>query len=82
MAYQLIQILGAALILIAYALQHMKHLHAETASYLAMNLAGGVLLCIAAVAARQYGFIILEGSWAILSALGLYRMRRGTRTEG
>ena len=76
MAYQLIQIVGAALILIAYALQHMKHLHAETASYLAMNLAGGVLLCIAAVAARQYGFIILEGSWAVLSGMGLYRLLR------
>jgi hypothetical protein len=76
MAYQVIQMVGAALILIAYALQHMKHLHAETASYLAMNFAGGVLLCIAAVAARQYGFIVLEGSWAVLSALGLYRLLR------
>lgn len=74
MAYQVIQIVGAALILIAYALQHMKHLHAETASYLAMNLAGGILLCIAAVAARQYGFILLEGSWALLSGMGLYRL--------
>lgn len=76
MAYQAIQILGAALILIAYTLQHMKHVHAETASYLAMNLAGGILLCIAAVAARQYGFIILEGSWAVLSAMGLWRVMR------
>lgn len=76
MAYQLIQIVGAALILIAYALQHMKHVHAETASYLAMNLGGGILLCIAAIAARQYGFILLEGSWAVLSALGLWRVMR------
>ena len=76
MVYQVIQIVGAALILIAYALQHMKHLHAETAPYLAMNLAGGALLCVAAVAARQYGFILLEGSWAVLSGMGLYRLLR------
>ncbi|MCU1349513.1 MAG: hypothetical protein JWO56_2543 [Acidobacteria bacterium] len=74
MVYQVIQIVGAAVILAAYALQNMKRLHAETAHYQALNLVGGILLCIAAVAERQYGFIILEGSWSVLSAWGLLRV--------
>jgi hypothetical protein len=77
MVYQIISIIGAVVILAAYALQHAKKVHAETAAYLALNLIGGVLLCVTAVANRQYGFIMLEGSWAVLSAWGLVRRVKG-----
>jgi hypothetical protein len=74
MAYQLISIVGAVVILSAYGAQQMKKLHAESVAYQLMNFIGGTCLCIAAVAAQQYGFIILEGTWAVLSAWGLWRV--------
>ena len=76
MIYQVISIAGAGVILIAYALHQTKRLHAETYSYQGLNLIGGILLCITAVAGRQYGFIILEGIWAILSAWGMVKVGR------
>ncbi|MCU1229154.1 MAG: hypothetical protein JWO97_2038 [Acidobacteria bacterium] len=74
MVYQLISIVGAVVILSAYGAQQMKKLHAESVAYQLMNFIGGTCLCVAAVAAQQYGFIILEGTWAVLSAWGLWRV--------
>jgi hypothetical protein len=74
MFYQLVSIVGAVVILSAYGAQQMKKLHAESVAYQLMNFIGGTCLCVAAVAAQQYGFIILEGTWAVLSAWGLWRV--------
>jgi hypothetical protein len=41
-----------------------------------LNLIGGFCLLIAAIQARMYGFILLEGSWTVVSAWGVWRMAR------
>jgi hypothetical protein len=76
MVYQVVSIVGALLILTAYAAQHFKRMNAESISYQLLNLTGGVCLCAAAIASRQYGFIMLEGTWSVLSGLGLLRVIR------
>ena len=76
MIYQVISLIGAILILSAFAAAQMRRMKQESVAYQALNLFGGICLCIAAVAALQYGFILLEGSWAILSAHGLWRVGR------
>jgi hypothetical protein len=74
MVYQLISVIGAVLILVAYAALQLNRLHAETVAFQTLNLFGGIFLCITAVSLRQYGFILVEGLWAILSAVGLWRV--------
>jgi hypothetical protein len=45
--------------------------------YLVLNLAGSVVLAVLAGADSQYGFLLLEGVWAIVSAWGLVAVLTG-----
>jgi hypothetical protein len=76
MVVQIVSLVGAILILAAFAAQQHGRLAAETRTYQILNLIGGFFLCIAAVATRQIGFILLEGSWTVMSAYGWWRLRR------
>jgi NADH:ubiquinone oxidoreductase subunit 6 (subunit J) len=76
MFFQIVQLVGAIFILYAFALQQLGRLAAETRTYQILNLIGGMFLCAAAVAARQYGFILLEGCWSIASTYGVLRVLR------
>jgi hypothetical protein len=64
---QLVSILGAAMILAAFAALQAGKMRSESAAYLALNLAGSAILTYFAVEARNLGLIILEGAWAVIS---------------
>ena len=72
---QALSLVGAVVILAAYAAQAFKLLAAGGRLYLTLNFVGGALLCVAAVSVGQIGFIILEGAWALISLFGLLRVR-------
>ena len=76
MIFQVVQMIGAVLVLAAFGAQQFQRLEAETKTYQMLNLFGGFCLATAAVAARQYGFILLEGSWTVMSAWGVWRVSR------
>ncbi len=76
MAYQIVSLVGAILILFAFAAQQLRRLNAHTPAYQSLNFVGGVCLFIAAIASRQLGFILLEGTWAIASGYGLVSVLR------
>jgi hypothetical protein len=68
---QLIQVVGALLILAAFAAVQFDRMRPDSRLYLALNLAGSAILAVLAVAAAQWGFVLLEGVWAVVSAWGL-----------
>ena len=74
MFYQIISVIGAVLILVAYGGLQLHRLQADTISFQLLNLFSGIFLCMTAVALRQYGFILVEGLWAVLSVVGLWRV--------
>jgi len=73
---QLASIVGAVLILVAYAAHQAGRMSRDTALYNLVNAAGGALLLWVALVARQAGFIILEAVWTAISLAGLVRIWR------
>jgi hypothetical protein len=71
---QAVSIVGAILILLPFAANQFGKLTPESLAYQLMNLIGSVALTTVAVLESQYGFILLEGTWAIVSAAGLARV--------
>ena len=73
---QAVQIAGAFAILLAYGLAQLGRLDQRSTSYLTLNLVGSAVLTVLAWHERQWGFFLLEGVWAIVSAYGFYARRR------
>jgi hypothetical protein len=68
---QVVQIVGALLILVAFGAVQFDRMRPDSRLYLALNLAGSAILAALALRAQQWGFVLLEGVWAIVSAWGL-----------
>jgi hypothetical protein len=72
---QAISVAGSLLILAAYA-GHQRGLIDRTHSaYNWMNFIGALVLTVIAFRAQQWGFVLLEGAWTVISVPPLIRPR-------
>ena len=78
MLEQAIQVVGAILILAAFGLAQAKVLDVHSALYLWLNVLGAATLAVLAVIERQWGFVLLESVWTIVSVWGLASRRSAT----
>ncbi|MEX0971764.1 MAG: hypothetical protein WDZ46_00715 [Solirubrobacterales bacterium] len=74
---QVIQIVGALLILVAYGAAQMNAMDQHSRVYLVLNLTGAVILAVLAWFEQLWGFLMLETVWAGVSLWGLLRLARG-----
>jgi steroid 5-alpha reductase family enzyme len=74
---QLVQILGAIAILAAFAAAQFGFMDQRSWSFLGLNFAGAAVLAVVAYEERQWGFLLLEVVWALVSAWGLFGRATG-----
>lgn len=76
MLIQALSLLGAGLILLAFAMLQFSRWRAEQAAYIWANLLGAAALTVVAWVERQWGFLLLETVWAAVSAWALLKLAR------
>jgi len=79
--YQVVSLVGAFLILLAYGLNQRGRLTPRQASYSLMNLIGSSLLLWVAIIDRRAGFVVVEAAWAAMSLIPLLRRRTSDVSE-
>ena len=70
---QAVQLAGAVLILVAFTAGQAGRLNPQALSYIVLNLVGSIALAVTAAVTSNWGFLLLEGVWAIVSAWSLFR---------
>ena len=75
----MIQLAGALLILAGFIAAQAGRVSPHALSYVALNFAGSVILTYVALDGRNWGFLLLEGVWAIVSLWALIQIGRRRR---
>jgi len=73
MLFQIMSMVGALMVLSAYALIQSGIWRELDPGYLALNIVGSLLLGIVAIVDQRMGFIFLEFAWAGLGLVGVAR---------
>jgi hypothetical protein len=79
--FQLIQIIGALLNMGAFAMLHFEVAPSSALRYLIPNWLGSVLLVASAYADRQWGFLMLEAAWVVVTGHAIATRLRGKQSR-
>jgi hypothetical protein len=67
----ILQVVGAVLVLTAFVAAQLRLLHQEHPAYLVLNALGAAILAVLALREQQWGFLLLEGAWTLVSLRGV-----------
>lgn len=74
----LLQFIGALAILVPFAMLQLRRTTTQSWLYLSLNFIGAGILAWAAWASAQWGFVILEGVWALAALVGMAQRMVGS----
>ncbi|MFA5299681.1 MAG: hypothetical protein WC389_15970 [Lutibacter sp.] len=66
--------IGVTLLLLAFFLNLKDKIKTDSLPYLLLNFLGAGIACLASVLLNYMPFVILEGCWALVSAVGLVKL--------
>jgi len=72
----LIGIFGVALILIAYFLNVIGKLTSDNKIFITLNILGSGIACLASYMIKYWPFVILEGTWFLVSIFGFFNIEK------
>ncbi|CAN5852535.1 hypothetical protein BH11BAC4_BH11BAC4_18540 [soil metagenome] len=73
--------LGVTLLLIAFLLNLLNKISQKSLSYILLNCIGAALACLASLLIRYIPFVILEGTWTMVSVIALINYTRKGQTN-
>ena len=76
---QVLEIVGAFLILLGFVGAQTHRWRPDDYTYLLLNFVGSAVLAGVAFEGYRWGFLLLEGVWALISLGGLWTRRRDER---
>jgi hypothetical protein len=79
---QILQVAGALLILAGFAGAQVRLLDPHSRLYLGLNELGAVVLTVVAALDSDWGFLLLEAAWALVTAWSILRLVRAPRPAG
>ena len=78
---QAVSLLGSLLILGAFIANLLHRMGPSSMAYILLNLVGSAILATVAVLEHQWGFLLLEGVWALVSLWSAIQLIRGKDTN-
>ncbi|MGL2965256.1 CBU_0592 family membrane protein [Flavobacterium sp. XGLA_31] len=69
----LIGTLGVSLILIAYFMNIFSLIKKDGLLFYVLNILGGAIACFSSYLIRFWPFVVLEGTWALISIVALLK---------
>ena len=78
---QLVSVLGSLLVLVAYVASQFGYLSAKGLAYAFANIVGSGILAVVAALEAQWGFLVLEGAWALVSLVAVVRQNAKANTH-
>jgi hypothetical protein len=78
---QLVSVLGSLLVLVAYVANQFGYLSAKGLAFAFANIVGSGILAVIAALEAQWGFLVLEGAWALVSLVAVVRQKAKANTH-
>jgi hypothetical protein len=75
----IVQVVGSLLVLAGFGLAQFGVIDMKSRSYLVLNVVGSSVLAVEAIVGHQWGFLLLEGVWAIVSMVSLVATLGGSQ---
>lgn len=79
---QVVQVIGALLLLAAFVGAQVGKLGPTSYPSLLLNAAGSGILAVLAWLGRDWGFLLLEGTWCLVALFGIARKASGRGAPG